>query len=181
MSATPASPAVLIEAAGLPSECDVKAFAPLIDRTSSALVSGLVNHKPPSFFALRAKPRVYHPTTFEVEHWDAVAFVSTNPALVFDQFSAEDQERLRAESQIPAGAEKPIGQAAVIGKSEPVPYAPPLQEIAPDTYAPDEIELDDPRDVTEIEQAACGGPMCVVIGTQVSHAADCPDYDPQQP
>lgn len=117
------------------------------------------------------------PTADAASAWDALAYTSQHPALASQQMTAEEQERLRAETFAPSGSE-PVGQEKVVGRSDPVPYTPPLPVIEGTTVdlTPEEPE-DDPRDV-QIEPAPCGNPECFVFvgeeGRQEIHVEQCP-------
>jgi hypothetical protein len=171
----------IVEAAGLdPENFDVIAWAPVIEDLPALLVGTYRGHNA----AIRAEPRVVSLTTDEggnaVTSWDAVAFVSRHPGMALDCLTYEERERLRAEKLTPAGADGPVGQAAVIGKSDPreVSYAPPLPAVTLEV-------VDEPFDPSELGEvdvapASCGGPECVVLrgpeGVQEVHQPNsCPN------
>ena len=124
--------------------------------------------------AIRAsvRPGVGGPS-FPPQRWDAVAFVSQHPGLALEQLTYEERERLRAETLTPTGHDKPVGQKAVIGKTEFAPKIPgagkPLTQVEP------------AEAISGIAAgpAPCGGAECFVMqgpeGTQEVHAPNtCP-------
>lgn len=128
----------LIVAAGLdPAEFATKAWAQQTDDEHPALVSGTLYGG--VFAVIRAwkqwdaENSDEPPSPFAHRGWVAVATVSRNPQLAIGELSPEESERLRAESQVAAGHDKPVGQEAVIGRSDPKPYAPPVPPVPHDT------------------------------------------------
>lgn len=177
MSDQPMTPHVFIEAAGLdPGAFAVRAWAPPIEE-KPGLVSGLVNGD--TYVFIRAWPILEGPQGTAVREWTALAFVSKHPALVVSEIEPEEQERMRAESLKPNGADAPVGQEAVMGSSGPV-YAPPLQQL--DTA--ESVQGDNVIDSTAEELS--GGVVVVPLGcgknctratgpqgTVENHAAGC--------
>lgn len=175
------TPYDLIVAAGLdPARFATKAWAPQPDDGHPALVSGTLHGG--VFVVIRAwqieddAPQQHEP--FSHHGWIAVAMISKNPHLTVGELSPEEAERLRAETLTPQGAAKPVGQTAVLGRSDPKPYAPPLdtaESVHADTTAA-EIE-EDIGAAGPIPVPLPCGTECVQLkgpeGTQDYHGADC--------
>lgn len=168
----------VIDAAGLdPAEFETVAHAEPVARPNQDDLPGLIMGRYRGHnAAIRCWPRVVD-SAGHVSAWDALAYTSQHPALASQQMTAEEQERLRAETFAPSGSE-PVGQEKVVGRSDPVPYTPPLPVIEGTAVdlTPEEPE-DDPRDV-QIEPAPCGNPECFVFvgeeGRQEIHVEQCP-------
>lgn len=181
----PMTPFDLIVAAGLdPGHFATKAWAPQVDDKHPALVSGVLRAN--VFVVIRAWYQggdQEHP--YAHKGWIAAASVSLNPQLTLGELTPEEAERLRAESQTAQGLEAPVGQEAVIGRSDPKPYTPPVPPLdtAESVQADGVIE----GTATEIEEETGGlGPLpeslgcgaeCVRLkgpeGSQDYHGPDC--------
>lgn len=162
------TPQELIAASGLnPAEFVTVAEASQISDQHPALLTG----------TYRGAPAVIRGWLIDSdeEAYTALAFVSKHPGYALEQLTHEEQERLRAEKD---GAALNVTQEDVIdGVAEPVPYEPP----APALPAPElEAEIEDPREVSAVEPAECGGLKCFIInGAALHDGATCPD--PNQP
>lgn len=107
----------------------------------------------------------------------SVAILSADPQPAMNHLTEVERERLRGEALTPNGASAPVGQeAAARAARTDIPYAPPLPTVEPPPIEADTITVD-PRDVTEVAEAPCGNPACVVIEGQELHAPDCPARD----
>lgn len=164
-----------IIAAGLdPATFVIKAGAPQPDAERPALLSGVVMGN--VFAVIRAwKQDDDTPHPYAHEGWIAVATVSKNPQLVLGELSPEEAERLRAQKLTPSGYEAPVGQEAVIGRSDPKPYTPPVQPIETTAL---EITEELEEELSDIEPVSLDcGPECVRLkgpeGDQDFHGPNC--------
>lgn len=168
----PMTPYDFILAAGLDSAAfATRAWAPAI-ADKPALVSGISRGEYPVI--IRAWP-----LDGEGTGWAAQAIIGSHPQLVLEELEPEEAERLRAESQTATGLDAPVGQEAVIGRSDPkLPYAPPVQPLPEPTPGPLEGEVLDGEVVSEVtvHPLDCG-PNCVQLvgpqGTIQNHSVGC--------
>lgn len=181
----------VLAATGLdPAECEVQTRADPINDLPGLMVvcyTGQHRAEPSAIATVRAWPRDVDEQG-HVGRWEAVACISVNPVMPINDFTPEEQERLRAETQIPLGMSKPVGQEAVIGKSDPKPYTPPVPALeAPD---PNQAKgggwvaeaTEDPYDDTEASDIQAEPLSCHVgcvrmtgpEGTMDSHDPECP-------
>jgi hypothetical protein len=161
-----ATAAELIERAGaVPHLISVDAFAPALDPDPALLLGRQAGTSP--FVLILDAP----------EYGAALFHSSRSPALINDQLSERELERLRGEALTPSGADDPVGQiAAARAADTSIPYAPPVQPLDTAESTNADVELD-PRDVSEVEEAPCGNPECVVIEGQELHVPGCPAGD----
>jgi hypothetical protein len=166
----------IVQAAGLDPELfDVIGYATAFE-ADELLPAILVGTYRGCNAAIRAEVRVQGGLGKPVR-WDAIAFVSRHPGMALDCLTFEERERLRAETLTPTGHDAPVGQAAVIGKTE---FAPRILPREPTEHVPHaQPEPDETADGILAAPSPCGGAECFVMqgpeGTQEVHdPGSCP-------